>query len=106
MRVADGLVEAVVGALLEEEGKSVIGVEVVVVPELVVDGDQVFFLDLDAHLDAQIVVVRSRPRRWRDTPRRGPRLHEHRPLPEGGRQRIEAQRDVEGLARFTIFIAS
>ena len=54
-RVADRLVEAVVGAALKEDRQLVVRVEVVVVTELVVDRDQVFLVRLDAHLDAQVV---------------------------------------------------
>ena len=56
-RVADGLVEAVVGAVAEQERLLVVGALVVVVAQLVVDGDEVLAVDLDAHLDAQVVVV-------------------------------------------------
>jgi hypothetical protein len=54
-RVADGLVEAVVGAVLVEGPAACSSSVVVVVPELVVQGVQVLLRGLDAHLDAQIV---------------------------------------------------
>ena len=53
--VADGLVEAVVGAVAEEQRQLLVGALVEVVAELVVDGDEVFGGDLDAHLHAQVV---------------------------------------------------
>jgi hypothetical protein len=69
------------------------------VPELVVDRDQILLVDLDAHLDAEVVVVGL------DVP--GARvaddlailgLGEHRALPEGLGQRVEAERGEERLA--------
>ena len=49
--------EAVVGAALEEEGLVLIGALVEIVAQFVVDGDEVFAADLDAHLQAKIVEV-------------------------------------------------
>ena len=63
--------EAVVGALLEEDRQLVVALEVEVVAELVVDRDEVLLRRLDAHLDAQVAVVASRPRRSRGRPPRG-----------------------------------
>src|SRR5438552_10593422 len=56
-RVADGLVEAVVRSALIEERQLVIGMEVIVVPELVVDGGELLLgrRVADAHLDPQVV---------------------------------------------------
>ena len=81
-RVADGLVEPVVGALLEEDGERDVSLEVKVVAELVVDGDEVFFRRLDAHLDSQIAAPRDVPRAGvaHDLP--VPRADEERALPE------------------------
>ena len=56
-RVADGLVEAIVGAVAEQEGLPVVGALVEVVAELVVDGGEVVGVDLDADLDAEVVDV-------------------------------------------------
>ena len=44
---------------------------VVVVAELVMDGDEVLGRDVDAHLDAQVVHRSRRPTRSRGTRRRG-----------------------------------
>jgi hypothetical protein len=48
--IADPLVEAVVRARLEEDGEGVVVGVIVVVAELVVDGDEILLLGLDAHL--------------------------------------------------------
>ena len=61
--VADRLVEAVVGAVQIEVGLLVVGALVVIVAELVVDGDEVVGIDLGAHLDAQVVLVVDVPGR-------------------------------------------
>ena len=99
-RVADGLVEAVVRSALIEEPQLVIGMEVVVVPELVVDGGEVLLGGrvADAHLDPQVVGEG-------DVPGAGVADHvavaglgDHRPLPERLRERIEPHRGEERLA--------
>ncbi len=69
--VADGLVEAVVGAVAGRGTAACCRRVVEVVPELVVDGDEVLLRVLDAHLDAQIVDAGRRPRRWRGRRLRG-----------------------------------
>ncbi len=63
-----------------------------------VDGDEVLGVDLDAHLDAQIVDVVDVPgaRVTHDVAVLG--LGEQRTLPERLRQRLEAQRREEPLA--------
>ena len=55
--VADAFVETVVGALLEQDRELEILMVVVIVPELVMEGDEILFGRLDAHLDTEIVVV-------------------------------------------------
>ena len=57
--VADGFVEAVVGAVLEQERLVLVGALVEVVAQLVMDGDEILAADLDAHLQAQIVLELS-----------------------------------------------
>jgi hypothetical protein len=69
--VADGLMEAVVRAALEQRRQVVVGQVVIDVAELVVDRGQLVFGRRDAHLDAHVAQVCSCPRRWRGRPRRG-----------------------------------
>ena len=61
--VADRFVEAVVGAVLVEERLLVVGPLIIIVAELVVDGDEVVGIDLGAHLDAQVFLVVDVPGR-------------------------------------------
>ena len=97
-RVADRFVEAVVGAIAEEEGLLVIGALIVVVAELVIDGEEILAGRLDAHLDAQIIDVVDVPRRGvtHDIAIAG--FGEERALEEGGGQGFEAERNVHRLA--------
>ena len=55
--VADGFVETVVGAVAEEGRLLVVGALIEVVAQLVVNREEVFAGDLDAHLDAEVVDV-------------------------------------------------
>ena len=76
-----------------------VGALIEVVPELVMDRREVLLGRIDAHLDAQVVGVVDVPRaRVADHVAIG-RLREERPLPERRRQRREAERRVEALAR-------
>ena len=63
--------EAVVGAVAEEVGLLDVGALVHEVAFLVVHGGEVVGVDLDAHLDAEVVRRCRRPRRWRGRRRRG-----------------------------------
>ena len=89
--------EAVVRALLIKHRELVVRVEVIVVPELVVDGDEVFLIDLHTHLDAKVVVVGEVPRAGvtHDLVIGG--LLEERSLPERRRQWIHAERREEAF---------
>jgi hypothetical protein len=55
--IADGFVESVVGAVAEQQRQLVVGALIKVVTQLMMDGREILGVDLDAHLDAQIVVV-------------------------------------------------
>src|SRR5205814_689041 len=68
-----------------------------VVAELVVDGDQVLLRRLDAHLDAQIVVHGHVPGAGVAHHLAVLGLGQHRALPEGPGQRVEAERGAELL---------
>ena len=90
--------EAVVGAVLVQERLVLVGAEIEVVPQLVMDDAERVLRRLDAHLDAQVGEVV-------DVPRAGVTHHvpvpgslEQRALPERRRERIEAERRVEPLA--------
>ena len=90
--------EAVVGAVLVEEGEVLVGPLVVVVAEFVVDGLEILGVDLDAHLDAEVVLAIDVPRaRVADHVAVGG-LGEERALPERVRQRVEPERREERLA--------
>ncbi len=96
--IADPLVEAVVGSLLEEDRQLVVAAEVEVVPELVVDRHEVLFRRLDAHLDAQVVAPGHVPRAGVTDDLAVARPDEEAPLPEGRRQRVETEGREEALA--------
>ena len=89
--VADGLVEAVVGAVQEEVGLLAVGALVEVVAQLVVDGDEVLARDLDAHLDAEVLVVVHVPGGGVAHHVAVGGLGEERALPEGLGQGLEAR---------------
>ena len=85
--------------LAVEQRELVVGPLVVVVAQLVVDRLEVLGVDLDAHLDAQVVDVVDVP---------GARVADHvavgglgkeRPLVERLGQRVQAERREERLAR-------
>ena len=97
-RVADRLVEAVVGAVAEDHRlRMVVFTRVEVMPELVVNRREVFRRRIDAHLDAQVVHVVDVPRARVTDDLTIARLHEQRSLPERLRQRIESDRREEAL---------
>ncbi len=97
--IADRLMKAVVGSILKQDRERMILGEVVVVPELVMDGDQIVHVDLDAHLDAQVAVVVHVPGA-RVADHLAPRwLLEHRALPEGLGQLRQPERREERLAQ-------
>ena len=96
--IADGFVEAVIGAVLEQERLILVGALVEVVAEFVVNGDEVFAAHLDAHLDAQIVFVVDVPGAGVADDIAVGGLGEQRALPECWRQRREAQRGEEAFA--------
>ena len=89
--VADGLVEAVVGSALEEEGLAAIGHLVVVVAQFVMHGDEVVGGGLEAGLDAHIALVVDVPCAGMADYIAVAGMREHRPFPKTLRQRIEAQ---------------
>ena len=90
--------EAVVGAVLEEEGLVAIGHLVVVVAQFVMDGDKVVGGGLEAGLDAHVALVVDVPCAGMADHFAVARMGEHGALPEGVGQRVEAQRLVEALA--------
>src|SRR5262249_54717158 len=96
--VPDRLVEAVVGALAEQEGLPAVRALVDVVAQLVVDGDEVLARGLDAHLDAQVEVVGDGPGAGVADHVAVRGLAQQRPLPERLRQRLEARRGEEAFA--------
>ncbi len=97
-RVADRLVESVVGAVPEDHRQAVIGALIEVVAELVMDRREVLGRLVDAHLDAEVVRQVDIPGARVTDHLAILRLGEHRALPEGLRQRRESQRDIEVLA--------
>src|SRR5205823_12943842 len=87
--IANRLMEAIIGAVAEGWRLPVVGALVKVVTQFVVDGEEVFNADLDAHLEAQVV-------ERVDVPGAGvahyiavARLEEQRALPESRGQRVE-----------------
>ncbi len=84
--------EAVVGAVAEDHRQLVVGALIVVVPELVVDRREVLGVDVDAHLDAQVIDAVHVPGTGVTHHFAVTGLHEHRPFPERLRQRCEAKR--------------
>ena len=90
--------EPVVGAVAEEERLLAVGALVEVVAELVVDGDEVLAVDLDAHLDAQVLVVVHVPGAGVADHLAVAGLDEQRALPERRGQWLEAERGEEALA--------
>src|SRR5262249_61191154 len=69
-----------------------------VMPQLVMNGDEIFIADLDAHLDANIILVVDVPcgRMTNNVPIS--RFIEQRALPKRWWQRIESQRLVKILS--------
>ena len=55
--IADGLMKAVIGAVLEQKRLVLVGALVKIVAEFVMHGDEIHVAHLDAHLDPQIVLV-------------------------------------------------
>ncbi len=96
--VTQGLVEAVVGAVAEESREVTVVVLVVVVAQLVVNGCEVLGVDLDAHLDPQVVDVVHVPGAGVADRLPIPRLAEHGALPKGLGQLGQAQGDEEALS--------
>ena len=89
--VADRLVEAVIRAVLEQEVLLVVGALVEVVAQLVVDGLEIVRVDLDAHLDAQVVDVVDVPGRGMTDDVAIARPRDQRAFPEGLGQRLETR---------------
>ena len=83
--------EAVVGAVQIEIGVLVVGALIVIVPKLVVDGDEVVAIDLGAHLDAQIVLTVDIPGRCVADDLAAFGADDLAALIEGRRKRIETQ---------------
>src|SRR5215475_5994954 len=65
--------------------------------ELVIDGEQLFLLRLDALLDAYVVRAVQLPRTCMTLHISIARLFEHRSFPERLRERLKAERCVERL---------
>ena len=97
-RVSDRLVEPVVRAVAQDQRQPVVGPLIEIVSELVVDRREILVGDVDAHLDAQVVHAVDVPRARMAHDLAIARLDEQRPLPEGLRQRLEAERREEPLA--------
>ena len=97
-RVAHGLVETVVGAVAIQVAVVLVGPVVVVVAEFMVNGLEVLGVHVDAHLDAQVVLLVDVPGRGVTDHVAVGRLDEQRALPECLRQLGEAQRAEKGLA--------
>jgi hypothetical protein len=90
-------VEAIIGTIEMQHVLLVIGALVVIMPQLVVDRGEVVSIHLDAHLDADIVLVVDIPGAGMAHDLAVGRLHELRTLPEGFGQRRKAQRREECL---------
>ena len=91
--------ESVVGAVAIQKRLTRIGHLIIVVAQLVMDGGEVFLVDFDAHLQADIFFEVDVPGAGvtDDVAVRG--LNEKRAIPECRRQRIETERLEK---RFTI----
>src|SRR5580704_10093137 len=98
--VANGFVEAVVGAATEERRQLVVGALVVIVAKLVVDDAEIFLRNLDAHLDAQVVLLIHVPGAGVADDVPVLRLGEERALPESVRQGRESDRREKVFAVF------
>ena len=55
-RVADRFVEAVIGAIAEEEWKVFVGAHVFVMALLVMNGGEIIRVDVDAHFYAEVLI--------------------------------------------------
>ena len=97
--IADGLVEAVIGAVAEQERLARVADEVVDVPELVVDRVEILLGGGEARLDAHIASARHVPGARVADHLAIARAREHRALPEGLRQLRKPERGVEALRR-------
>ncbi len=89
--VANRFVESVVGAVAEQKRLLVVSALVEVVAQLVMDGREILGVDLDAHLDAQIVHRIHVPGAGVTHHVAIARLDEHRALPKRLRQRRESR---------------
>ena len=96
--IANGLVEPVIGAALEQERLLLVGALIEVVSQLVVDGDEIFAADLDAHFQAQVVEVVDVPGAGVADDFAVLRLDEQRALPERLGQRRKPHRGEEAFA--------
>ena len=97
-RIADCLVEPVIGAILEQEALVLVGALIIVVAELVVDGGEVVAIHLDAHLDANIVLGIDIPGTGVANDFAVRRFGEQRPFVEGLWQRLKTERREKAFA--------
>ena len=93
--VSDGFVKAVVGAAPEQEGQFAVSALVFVVPFLVMHRGEIVGIDVDAHLDAQVLVGVDVPRAGVAVDVAVARADELRAFVERGGQRLHAERLIK-----------
>src|SRR5215471_9528822 len=91
--------ETVVGAVSKKNRQIFVGALIEVMAQFVVNGGEVFFVGLDAHLDPKIVHRIDVPCARMANDVTITRLYEKRPVPERFRQWSEPERRVEAFAR-------
>src|SRR5260221_14250326 len=74
--------ETVIGAVAKEEGLGLVGALIVVMTQFVVDGNKIFVANLNAHLEANILVKINVPRAGMADNVAIARLHEQRAIPK------------------------
>src|SRR3990167_243386 len=89
--------EAVIGAVLEQDRLVLIGALIEIMAKLVVDGDEILSADGRAHLDPEIVLEIDIPGGGVADDLAVARLGDLRALPECRRQRIEPERGEKAL---------
>src|SRR5689334_2720036 len=96
--IANRFVKTVVGAVLIKVALRRIGHLVIIVPEFVMHGDEIFIVDFDTHFDAHIFLGVHIPGAGVTDDFAVLRLGKQRALPEGRRQRLKAQRGKKAFA--------
>src|SRR5438128_1946507 len=90
--------ETVIGAVLKQRGLVLVSPLVEVMSQFMVDGDKILVADLNAHLQAHVILVVNVPRAGMADNIAVARLDEQGPLPEGLGCGRKAQRRKEILA--------